>query len=66
MTLAETEAEMRRLAELVDAVESTSDSFLEPFRLAGVGLREIKRALVGAPPRAGTRSSRSSWSSSTL
>ena len=27
MTLAETEAEMRRLAELVDAVESTSDSF---------------------------------------
>ena len=46
MTLAETEAEMRRLAELVDAVESTSDSF-EPFRLVGVDCVEIKRALVG-------------------
>ena len=46
MTLAETEAEMRRLAELVDAVESTSDSF-EPFRLIGVDCVEIKRALVG-------------------
>ena len=45
MTLAETEAEMRRLAELVDAVESTSDSF-EPFRLVGVDCVEIKRALV--------------------
>jgi len=46
MTLAETEAEMRRLAELVDAVESASDSF-EPFRLVGVDCVEIKRALVG-------------------